>query len=226
MNTAIIVAAGSGTRFDSPTPKQFLDILGRPVIQVTLERFQACPDIDEIVAVIGDTDFDRLARIARHAKITKLTRTVKGGKTRAESVRNGFAATDPESTIVCVHDGVRPLVTSDEISATMLSAEQNGAACLVAAVTDTIKTIDYGKIMGTVDRTFLRRALTPQAFRYDVLKDAIENSDLDENVTDECYMAENIGVVVTSVEGSPRNIKITHREDLVLAEAFLREEGR
>lgn len=226
MNTAIIVAAGSGTRFDSPSPKQFLDILGKPVIQITLERFQDCTAVDAIIAVIGEADFNRFSAIAQYAKITKLKRTVTGGKTRAESVRNGFNAVDPESAIVCVHDGVRPLVTSDEIAATILSAELNGAACLSAAVTDTVKTVDYGKITGTVDRQSLRRALTPQAFRYYVLKEAIENSTLDESVTDECYMAENIGVMVTAVEGSPRNIKITHREDLVLAEAFLRAEGR
>jgi 2-C-methyl-D-erythritol 4-phosphate cytidylyltransferase len=223
MNTAIIVAAGSGTRLGSPTPKQFIEILGKPLIMHTIGRFEACVEVDEIVVVVAEADVERMAKAA--AGVSKVSAVVAGGRTRAESVRNGFDAADPASTIVCVHDGVRPLVTSDEIARTLGSAWENGAACLVAAVTDTIKTVEYGKITGTVDRSELRRALTPQAFRYDVLRDAIDASELDENVTDECTMAENIGVVVTAVDGSPRNIKITHREDLVFAEAFLREEG-
>jgi 2-C-methyl-D-erythritol 4-phosphate cytidylyltransferase len=127
---------------------------------------------------------------------------------------------------VCVHDGVRPLVTTDEIARTVRCAEENGAACLVAPVTDTIKSVEYGKITGTVDRAKLRRALTPQAFRYDILKQALDGADLDESVTDECVLVEKIGVMVTTVEGSARNIKITHRGDLILAAALLREEDR
>lgn len=223
MNTAIIVAAGSGSRFDSATPKQFQQILGKPLILYTIERFQACPAINEIIVVVAEAEVERLAAIAAQANISKLAKIVGGGRTRAESVRNGFDAANPGTRIVCVHDGVRPLVSSDEIERTVHCAEQNGAACLVAPVTDTIKTVDYGKITGTVDRSTLRRALTPQAFRYDVLRDAIDSSELDENVTDECYMAEKIGVIITTVEGSARNIKITHREDLILAEAFLRK---
>lgn len=226
MNTAIIVAAGSGTRFDSATPKQFLEILGKPIILQTLERFEVCPAVDEMVVVAAQAELERVSEIARNGGISKLRTVVAGGATRAESVRNGFDAADPSSVIVCVHDGVRPLVTPDEIARTILSAEQNGAACLVAAVTDTIKTTDYGKITGTVDRSTLRRALTPQAFRYYVLRGAIDNSTLDESVTDECYMTEQIGIVVTAVEGSGRNIKITHRDDLIVAEAFMLEEGR
>jgi 2-C-methyl-D-erythritol 4-phosphate cytidylyltransferase len=226
MNTAIIVAAGSGTRIDSPTPKQFLEILGKPIILHTLERFEACPAVDEIVVVVSADNIGQITKIAADGGIGKLRRVVSGGRTRAESVRNGFAAADPASVIVCVHDGVRPLVTIDEIEGTIRSAEDNGAACLVAPVTDTIKSIDYGKITATVDRRMLRRALTPQAFRYYVLRDAIENSQSDESITDECMMAEGIGIVVTAVEGSSRNIKITTRDDLVIAEAFLLEEGR
>ncbi len=192
----------------------------------TLEKFQACDSIDDIVVVVAAEHAERVRTLAADASIAKLRSVVTGGETRAESMRNGFAAVDPASVIVCVHDGVRPLVTVDEIDRTVDSAVHNAAACLVAPVTDTIKTVDYGKITGTIDRGTLRRALTPQAFRYGILRDALENADLSESVTDECLLVENIGVVVTTVEGSPRNIKITHAEDLILAEAFLREESK
>jgi len=224
MNTAIIVAAGSGTRFDSATPKQFLDLCGKPVILHTLEKFQACPDIDAIVAVVCSGEIDVLRAIAFGAGLTKLTDIVAGGKTRVESVSKGFDAIDPATTIVCVHDGVRPLVTVDEIARTVDSALQNGAACLVAPVTDTIKTIDYDKITGTVDRASLRRALTPQAFLYSVLRQALDEAEMDETVTDECLLVERSGVMITVVEGSPRNIKITHREDMTAAEVLIRED--
>lgn len=223
MNTAIIVAAGSGTRFDSATPKQFLDLCGKPVIIQTLEKFERCGAIDAIVAVVGASEIERLAELVVDAGLTKLTTIVAGGASRVESVGNGLAAVDPSTEIVCVHDGVRPLVTVDEIERTVDSAIHNGAACLVAPVTDTIKTTDYNKITGTVDRTSLRRALTPQAFRYAVLRDAFDqgNSEM-EKATDECYLVELSGVMISTVEGSPGNIKITHREDLLVAEALMK----
>jgi len=223
MNTAIIVAAGSGKRFDAATPKQFLDLNGKPVIIHTLERFQACPSVDAIVAVVGPGDVARLTEMAAAANITKLTAVTAGGETRAESVRNGFAEVDASAEIVCVHDGVRPLVTPDEIARTIDAAVHFAAACLTAPVTDTIKTVEYDKITGTIDRTTLRRALTPQAFRYGILRDALAAADLGEAVTDECLMVERSGVMITTVEGSTRNIKITHKDDLTIAAAFLSE---
>lgn len=215
--TAIIVAAGSGSRFNSDTPKQFLKINGKPVIEHTLERFQAAPSVDAIVLVLApDQSFDASA-------FSKVTNVVAGGSTRAESVRNGLDATDAD--IVAVHDGARPLVTVDEIERTIAKARETGAACLVAPVTDTIKSIRGNEIADTLDRDKLRRALTPQAFKPDVLRKAFENADLDESATDECYLVEKLGHPIAIVEGSPRNIKITHPEDLILAEALLRANG-
>lgn len=222
MNTAIIVAAGSGTRFDSSTPKQFLDLAGKPVILHTLQVFQAASVIDEIVVVIGNDHISKLDNILAESPISKLKAVVAGGDSRSASVKNGFDAVNPESVIVCVHDGVRPLVTVDEIERTVQCAEEFGAACLTAPVVDTIKTVDYGMIVATVDRSTLRRALTPQAFRHYVLKRALEQDTGSENATDECVLVERSGVMVAVVDGSPRNIKITHREDLIMAEAILK----
>jgi 2-C-methyl-D-erythritol 4-phosphate cytidylyltransferase len=127
--------------------------------------------------------------------------------------------------MIVIHDGARPLVSNDEIERTVAAAKAEGAACLVAPVTDTIKKIENGRINGTLDRAMLRRALTPQAFRLEVLTEAISEARLDETVTDECMLVEERGLPVAIVEGSGRNIKITHPEDLVLAEALLGAKG-
>ena len=215
--TAIIVAAGSGSRFKSDTPKQFLEINGKSVLAHTLERFQSAPSVDSIVLVLAadQASFDVSA-------FPNVSNVVAGGSTRAESVRNGLDAVG-DAEIVAVHDGARPLVTVDEIERTIAKAKESGAACLVAPVTDTIKSVRGGEIADTLDRDKLRRALTPQAFKIDVLKKAFENADLNESVTDECYLAEKLGHPISIVEGSPRNIKITHLEDLMLAKALMSE---
>jgi 2-C-methyl-D-erythritol 4-phosphate cytidylyltransferase len=215
--TAIIVAAGSGSRFNSDTPKQFLEINGKPVIVHTIERFQTAPSIDSIILVLAA---DQAARFDVSG-FSKVSEVVEGGVTRAESVRKGLEAADAD--IVAVHDGARPLVTVDEIERTIAKAGEMGAACLVAPVTDTIKSVRGGEIADTLDRTKLRRALTPQAFKADVLRKAFEGVDLTESVTDECYLVEKLGHPIAIVEGSPRNIKITHPEDIILAEALLSE---
>lgn len=221
MNTAIIVAAGSGKRFGKL--KQFVEILGKPLIIHTLERFQNCKDINEIVLVLPESEVSLFTQTALKFGITKLVATVAGGATRAESVWSGLKAVNVASDIVAVHDGARPLVTEDEISATVSKAAENGAACLVAPVADTIKEVSpYGVITATIDRSKLRRALTPQAFRKDLLASAFWNaSELDDSITDECYLIEKMGHPVSIVEGSSRNIKITVEDDLKIAERLL-----
>jgi 2-C-methyl-D-erythritol 4-phosphate cytidylyltransferase len=218
---AIIVAAGSGSRFGSETPKQFLEINGKPVIAHTIERFEAAPSVDSIVIVVAA---ERIAQIDP-SPFRKVSGVAIGGASRAESVLNGLSVLLDDIEVVAVHDGSRPLVTVEEIEATIAKAKETGAACLVAPVTDTIKSIRGGEIAATLDRDKLRRALTPQVFKREVLLAAFENADL-AAATDECYLVEKLGHPITIVEGSPRNIKITHPEDLILAEAFLGMEER
>ncbi len=226
MNTAIIVAAGSGSRFGSAIPKQFAALCGKPVIIHTIKRFEACDAIDEIVLVLSESMIDQFQISNFRSEFTKLKKIVLGGGSRTESVRNGLDAVDPTTEIVAVHDGARPLVTSCEITRTVEKALETGAACLVAEVTDTIKQIRDGHIAGTIDRNNLRRALTPQAFRYDLLKRAFEGADLDDSVTDECYLVEKLGVKIATVDGSPLNIKITRPEDMLFASMFIAAELR
>ena len=214
--TAIIVGAGTGSRFQSKTPKQFLEIAGKPVIVHAIERFGSAPSVDTLVVVVASEHVTRLAGM----HLSKPVRIVTGGATRAESVSNGLAAVENDVEIVAVHDGARPFVSVDEIERTIAKAKEFGAACLVASVTDTIKTIQGDEISGTLDRYKLRRALTPQAFKTEVLKRGFEGADLAEYVTDECYLVEKLGHPIAFVEGSAWNIKITHPEDLVLAEAI------
>lgn len=222
MNTAIIAAAGSGQRFNSKIPKQFLEIGGKPILLHSIERFDACELIDEIVVVISADEIEKFSTRPDFASIQHL-KFIAGGATRAQSVYNGLMAVDAATEIVAVHDGARPLVTPEEIARTIERARETGAACLTAPVTDTIKEVDEGWIIGTVDRRMLRRAMTPQAFKYELLLEAFRGRDLRDEITDECYLVEQLGHKIASVAGGTRNIKITHQEDLRLAEAFLSE---
>lgn len=224
MNTAIIVAAGEGKRFGGGTPKQFLEIAGKPLIIHTLQQFETCPEIDDIVLVLPQSAIADFRSISRKYNLKKLSASIAGGATRAASVLNGLNAVNSErAEIIAVHDGARPLVTVDEISATIRKAQETGAACLVAPVTDTIKEISGDKIIQTVDRTRLRRALTPQCFQYKILRRAFEENYLGEEATDESFLVEKLGVAVFLVEGSGKNVKITHREDFAIAESLLKD---
>ncbi len=223
MNSAIIVAAGSGTRFGSEIPKQFLEIAGKSLLFHTLERFENCAAIDEIILVLAESEIENFRALSRNQNLEKLKKIISGGKTRAESVANGLSAVDGKCEIVAVHDGARPLVSVEEISATIEKASQTGAACLTAKVTDTIKKIENDNIAATIDRETLRRALTPQCFKIEILRQAFENADLNESATDECFLVEKIGYKIAFVDGSAKNIKITTREDFLMAEVFLSE---
>ncbi|MEO6333842.1 MAG: 2-C-methyl-D-erythritol 4-phosphate cytidylyltransferase [Pyrinomonadaceae bacterium] len=216
--TAIIVAAGTGSRFNSEIPKQFLEILGKPVIVYSIERFAEAPSVDDLIVVVASEHPTRLGGV----HVSKPIRIVTGGATRAESVFNGLAAVDNDVEIIAVHDGARPFISVDEIERTIAKARETGAACLVAGVTDTIKTIRGDEISGTLDRDKLRRALTPQVFKSEVLRRAFETAELTDAVTDECYLVEKLGHPIAFVEGSARNIKITHAEDLALGEAIIK----
>ena len=223
MNIAIIAAAGAGTRMASGRPKQFLLLAGTPVIIHTLKVFEQCESINEVILVLPAAESAGFLSLAGKFGLRKVARVVPGGMTRADSVKRGLMAIRAATAeIVAVHDGVRPFVTVEEIDAVVAAAQTGGAAILVAPVTDTIKQIDDGRVVKTLDRSGLRRALTPQCFRYELLRDAYQAADVtDPSVTDESVLVEKLGVPVSFVEGSPRNIKVTTAEDLLIAEAIL-----
>jgi 2-C-methyl-D-erythritol 4-phosphate cytidylyltransferase len=226
MNTAIIVAAGSGSRFGASVPKQFLKVHNKPLFIHTLEKFESCRDVQSIVLVLPQEYLTEFADASSRYRITKLHRIVSGGVTRAHSVKNGLNAIDPvEAGIVAVHDGARPFISAAEISKCIRCAEDTGAAILVGPVTDTIKQVDGEQITKTIDRATLRRALTPQCFRYQILRDAFEAADDDvlTAATDESYLVEALGLSVSVIDGSASNIKVTTKQDLKMFERFLEE---
>jgi len=224
MNIAIIAAAGAGTRMASDRPKQFLLLAGTPVIVHTLKAFEQCDSIHEVIVVLPAEQSAGFLSMAGKYGLRKLARVVPGGATRAESVKRGLMSVRAATAeIVAVHDGVRPFVTVDEIDRTIGAARENGAAILVAPVTDTIKEVRDQSVVRTLDRGVLRRALTPQCFRYELLRDAYQHADVnDPSLTDESALVEQLGHRVSVVEGSARNIKITTLADLEIAEALLK----
>lgn len=204
--------------------KQFLKLDGIPVIIHTLTRFEQCPDIDQVVVVLPAKDVKGFPALARKFGLRKVAQCVAGGKTRVQSVKLGLESVLlPGIGIVAVHDGVRPFVTAAEISRTVRAARRGGAAILVAPVTDTIKLVRGRTILQTIPRTQFRRALTPQCFRYQLLRDAFQRAgSLMNKATDDSMLVE-ASERVTFVEGSARNIKITGPEDIALAEIILQQ---
>ena len=225
MNVAIIVAAGRGTRAGGEEPKQFRALAVIPLLIHTLRRFEACAIIDEIVLVAPVVETTRVLS-AVGSGLTKCEWVVEGGATRTESVWQGLQSLRAQDVeIVAVHDGVRPFVTPDEIERTVRAAGESGAAVLCAPVVDTIKQVGGdGRISRTLPRETLRRALTPQCFRYALLRRAHEHARAEGfDATDDSTLVEMLGAPVTAIEGDARNIKITRPEDFALAEILLKE---
>jgi 2-C-methyl-D-erythritol 4-phosphate cytidylyltransferase len=218
--TAIIVAAGSGSRFNSETPKQFVDLAGKPVIVRCLDTFEATSYIDEIIIVASKNHLKTVNGIGLDYHISKISKVIIGGETRSESVRNGVNQVNSHTEVIVIHDAARPFVHVNEIEAVGRAASEAGAACLVSEMTDTIKEVSGGRIVSTLDRSRLRRALTPQAFKSAILREAFAQY-FDAQATDESSIVEKLGVSVACVQGNSRNIKITSQEDIVVAKALL-----
>jgi 2-C-methyl-D-erythritol 4-phosphate cytidylyltransferase len=223
MNVAIIAAAGQGTRLGGKIAKQFLELAGVPVIIHTLKKFEQCAAIHEVVVVLPAPDAAGFLHLAGKYGLRKLARVVPGGSTRAESVWKGLQSVRAAAAeIIAVHDGVRPFVTTEEIERTVRAAEISGAAILAAPAIDTIKEVEHERVVRTLERTRLRRALTPQCFRYELLRRAFEQSpELVANATDDSSLVESLGATVTIIEGDARNIKITRPEDIALGKIIL-----
>jgi 2-C-methyl-D-erythritol 4-phosphate cytidylyltransferase len=218
---AIITAAGAGIRMGGDQAKQFMELEGRPILAVTLERFELSPDIDRIILVVppGKVDYCR-DEIVKKYDLAKVEKIVVGGERRQDSVRLGLEATEGHYPLVLIHDGVRPLVPPDLISRVVRAANQDRAVIPALAARETIKEADEtGFVVKTHDRRTLWLVQTPQAFRYeDILgahRRAIEEQW--EEITDDALLMERTGVPVKIIEGSEENIKITTPQDLELA---------
>ncbi len=210
---AIIVAAGQSTRMKGKS-KQFLTLDGVPVLIHTLRAFQRSRFIDEIVLVVRPEDEERVRLLVRKYRITKLTHIVHGGKTRAQSVKRGFAAIHKSMRFVAIHDGARCLVTPDMIKNVLREAYKHNAATAAAAVTDTVKLATRrGFIERTVDRDRVFLVSTPQAFNVDLYYTALVTAGK-ADFTDDNQLMEHIGIPVKLVDVGKENIKITTPEDV------------
>lgn len=218
--TAIIVAAGKGSRMGADKNKVFLMLAGKTILENTVEVFEKCDTITDIVVVTNDivecTDI--------LSGFKKVECIVPGGATRQESVKNGLNATDCD--IAVIHDGARALICEREIIAAVKAAQEYGAAAVGVKCKDTLKQADdNGFIVATVDREKVYNIQTPQVFDFKEIK-KMHNSVQISTFTDDCALAESFGKKIKIVDGSYDNIKITTPEDLAIAEKILKNRKR
>lgn len=221
MNTSVvIVCAGNSTRMG--VNKILLPLGERLVVGVTMQAFQACESVKEIVIVAREADIPAIQEEAQKAGITKLKECTVGGDTRQQSVINGIRCISQDTELVAIHDGARPLVKPEHIEKAIKDALVFGGATLGVPVKDTIKVVDDGLITDTPPRSTLYITQTPQIFRkklyFEGIDFALEHS-LD--FTDDCQLVEAIGGKVYMTTGDYTNIKITTPEDIRLAETLL-----
>ncbi|SCP99017.1 2-C-methyl-D-erythritol 4-phosphate cytidylyltransferase [Anaerobium acetethylicum] len=220
---AIVLAAGQGTRMNSPIQKQFLLVKGKPLVYYSLLEFQES-DVDEIILVVSPGCIESCRQdIVETYNFDKVVKIIEGGQERYNSVYNGIKAIG-SCAYLLIHDGARPFVDQEIIKRTIESVKEYRACVVGMPVKDTIKIAD-GKefIKETPDRSLLWQIQTPQAFEYSLVKDAYEKVlDLaDINVTDDAMVVEAAtDIKVKLIRGSYENIKITTPEDLKIAEVF------
>jgi 2-C-methyl-D-erythritol 4-phosphate cytidylyltransferase len=223
--TAIIVAAGKGTRMGPDVDKLFLEVAGRPIVAHTWSVFDSSPDIDNLIVVVRsgmESEFDKLASAF---SFRKPFRYVVGGAERQNSVWNGLQALDTASDIVAIQDGARPCTTHELIRETIIGARQTGAAVAAQKVTDTIKEAGEGQVIArNVDRTKLWSVQTPQVFQAAIIRRALETAFARGLLlTDDTAACELIGQPVRLVASATPNPKATARSDLPFIELLLTE---
>jgi 2-C-methyl-D-erythritol 4-phosphate cytidylyltransferase len=225
MTSAIIVAAGKGTRMGSNIDKLFLEVNGRPVVAHTWERFAQNSLIDEVILVVRDGMQSSFQELAATFKFKKPFRLVSGGQERQDSVWNGLAALSPNAEVVAIQDGARPCTAATLIIQTIETARRVGAAVAAQPVTDTIKESCDGKLIErTLDRSRLWAVQTPQTFQVEIIRRALAEVRRQKlQVTDDTAACELIGQPVELVVSSEPNPKVTRPEDLPYVEQLLRK---
>lgn len=222
MNTSVvIVCAGNSTRMGGVN-KILMPLGERLVIGVTMQAFEKCDSVSEIIIVARENDIPAISEEARKAGITKLKRCTAGGSTRQESVINGIRCISGDSEMIAIHDGARPLVKPEHIEKTIKDAVVFGGATLGVPVKDTIKMVDDGLITDTPPRKFLYITQTPQVFKRKLYFEGIDFA-LEHGLdfTDDCQLVEAIGGKVYMTTGDYTNIKITTPEDIDIANILL-----
>jgi 2-C-methyl-D-erythritol 4-phosphate cytidylyltransferase len=233
--TAILPAAGLGTRMGAETPKQFLELDGVPVLIFTLRRLAACADIADFVIATRAEEVESIAVRVAKENLGRPVRVVRGGDTRQDSVANSLPEVPTDTDLILVHDAVRPLVTREQIERVIAEALSCDAAILGVPAMETVKEVkraalqggagDVALITATIPRERVVLAQTPQVFRASLLLEAFAKARQDGvSASDEAGLVERMGRDVHVVAGSERNLKITRPGDMQLAEFYLREE--
>ncbi|MGC9363112.1 MAG: 2-C-methyl-D-erythritol 4-phosphate cytidylyltransferase [Fidelibacterota bacterium] len=225
--SALIVAAGRGTRMKSNLPKQFLPLDDRTVLFHSLHKFLALSIISEIILIVPPEFLhSQLLRDSIPASARIPVIPVAGGALRQESVQNGLRAVDPRSTIVCIHDGVRPLIQPALIQKSIDLCTDYDGAVIAARIVNTLKEVVDGLVMRTLDRNQIWQVQTPQTFRKDVITAAYNNATGKQlTATDDAFFVEALGGRLAIVESTPWNIKITSPDDLLIARALLKKDS-
>lgn len=220
---ALIVAGGKGTRIKSKVPKQFLDLDGVPILMRTINTFYSYSPAITVIVVLPEDDFPIWEELCLLHKYTKPLILTKGGDTRFQSVKNGLDKIEGDG-LVAIHDGVRPLVSEDIIGASFRLAAVHGSAVAAVRLKESIRMTDQDNTKA-MDRSRFRLVQTPQTFTVSLIKNAYQTKE-DASLTDDASVAERSGHVISLFEGSYENIKITTPEDLVIAEALLKDRRR
>lgn len=221
--SAVIVAAGSSSRMKSNISKQLMLIGDKPVLHHTVSAFVKSGVIDEIIVVCPENDIEKFKLLFEKSNIKIPVKFTTGGKTRQESVSNGVRLTSDKCNFIAIHDGARPLVTSESIEKVISDAVTFGASTLAVPVKDTIKLAENNTVVETPPRDKLYIIQTPQVFDKVTYQKAYENALLKgRDFTDDCQLIESIGGSVHITVGDYTNIKITTGEDIAVAEAFLK----
>jgi 2-C-methyl-D-erythritol 4-phosphate cytidylyltransferase len=219
---AIIPAAGVGTRMGGETPKQFLSLEGTPIFIYTLRKLASAQILDEIFLAVRSGEKERVRQAVDGERLMKPVRLTEGGGTRQETVARAVASAPSSTEIVVVHDAVRPFITPAMIEVVVEAARKHGAAILAIPSVDSVKQVEHEVILGTIPRERIALAQTPQAFRYALLREAVDRALADGfQGSDESSLVERLGAKVTVLMGCDRNIKITKPSDLPLARLFI-----
>lgn len=223
---ALVAAAGSSSRMGGVN-KLLEELDGIPVLARTLMALQHAEKVDEIIVATREEDLVTISQLCKAYGITKCTKVVRGGATRAHSVLLAAMEVSPNTDLLAVQDGARPLVTPELINTVISAARRCSAAAPAVAVKDTVKIVDPdGAVKNTPDRSVLRAVQTPQVFDAELLRAALKSA-IDQNlpITDDCSAVEFMGKTVYLIDGEETNIKITTPTDLIIASAFLRNRG-
>lgn len=224
--SVIIAAAGMSNRMGSKVNKQFIAMDNKPILAHTLEKFENCGYIDEIVVVSKEEEVDYCRKeIVKKYGFNKVTNIVRGGKERQDSIYNGLLALNENTDIVLTHDGARPFIKPEHIKDGIKGVLEYGACVIGVPVKDTIKVVEEdGVVHHTPKRSLLWAAQTPQCFWAHLIKKGYENA-INEGIvgTDDSSLVEKIGHDIKMIMGSYDNIKITTPEDLIIGESLLKD---